>query len=136
MHSQVGQNSSTISLIQQSSNLGAILVWTIDHAHQRQSVSLQPIQDQVKTKSGPKGFLTPHFPSFLSSFSSHNFGTSNFLKGFQADNLCYHKNSLVWIHVLLLRHRSQLKFSSLHLSSLSLVVVVASRQHSCFTLWL
>ena len=62
---------------------------TINHAHQRQSVSLQviklPIQDQVKTKSGPKGFLTPHFPSFSSSFSSHNFGTSNFSKGFQAN---------------------------------------------------
>ena len=79
----------TISLNQQSSNLRAILVQTIYRAHQRQSVSLQviksSIQDQVNTKSGPKGFLTPHFPSFLSSFSSHNFGTFNFSKGFQTN---------------------------------------------------
>ena len=94
------------------------------------------MQDQVKTESGLKAFLTSHFPSFLSSFSSHCFGTSNFSKGFQADNLCHHKNSLVWTQVSLSRHWSQPTFSSLCLSSLSLVAVVASRQHSCFTLWL
>ena len=92
----------------------------------------QPIapigENQSLSKSSIYPFKIKSRPNQVQrDFSSHNFGTSIFSKGFQPTNFCCHKNSLVWTQVLLLRHRSQLTFSSTLLSSLSLVVVVASR---------
>ena len=73
-----GQQSSGISPFQQFSNLGAILVQTINCTHQRQNQSLSKspshsFKIKVKTKAGPKGFLTSHFP-FLSSFTPLSVG--------------------------------------------------------------
>ena len=84
--------------------------------------SSHPFQDQVKTKSGLKGFHISSFSSVLSSSSSHNSGTPNFHKGFQSTNQfgyrCCFKALVPTVNI------SYFLFSLMGL-------VVASGQHSC-----
>ena len=112
--------------------------------------SIMPIGDnQSLSKSSIHPFKIKSRPNqvqrdFSLLMSLHSFQDSLLIflelptsrRGFKPTNLCHHKNTLVWIQVLLSRHWSQLMFSSTYLSSLTLVVAVVSGQHSHFINWL
>ena len=132
-----------ISPIQQSSNLGAILVLTMDHIHQRQSVSLPVIrpfisrsgQDQMKSN----GISHSTFPFILVKFLFALFKNSNFLQGVFGPAIgldtgvtSRHWSELSTLHIFCLFCGFSCCLRATLPHSNSRKSVVASRQHSDF----
>ena len=85
-----------ISQNQQSSNLGAILVRTIDHAHQ-ETISLSPSYQVIHSRSNQnwirsKGISHSPFPFILVKFLSSYFWNFQLLEGVsRTTNLCHQR---------------------------------------------